>query len=664
MQEKNINKKEFLHTTFVVVILLIVYLLSAPRTVVFEDDGLFILAAYYNGIAHPPGYPLYTLLSHMMTWIPFGTVAYRVHALSALFGALACGVLWHVMRKLLPGKVYAYTASLAFGFSQVFWSQAIVAEVYTLNVLLIVLLIALALEFINNSKQNLIQLSIWIGLLYGLGLANHWPLLFLSTPMLVVMIWPRIRQLLRQLPYLIPSILVGLLPYAWLVFRSQMNPEISFYGPLESWSDFWYMISRAGYQGADQSLSSGLWDKWLFCVFVTKESARQFGAVGTILILIGIYFQWRVLPTRITIALIVGYLFNTIILIGLLGFDFDLLHRYIFRVYPLTAYLILSVWLAIGLYAVIGWTRNYLHKYLEIKIFIPIVAVFIITFIFLLNAGTNYRANDFWVQKYATTLLDSFDKNSILIANTDQFVAPTAYYNLVESYRNDIQIYHPFGLMFNNRIFKVDFLMSEEQRVDHLKRFIANTEKIIQYDDIAIKNYAKENFGLYTRLNKTEESDFISFIFNPDIFQYYIKMIEIGEPLDPWQIVMYRYNLSNFCYWASGLAAFTPAKEKQIFFQENIEKHCKGYYGYLGQIRKLLVEQSIDWSIANRLINAAKVHVKQSVTKADEAALYNFEAQMFINTNKHLEAKQVIMQSIKIWGHPDNSAYELLKELQ
>ncbi|MGY8814426.1 MAG: glycosyltransferase family 117 protein [Gammaproteobacteria bacterium] len=664
MQENNINKQDFLHATFVVVILLIVYLLSAPRTVVFEDDGLFILAAYYNGIAHPPGYPLYTLLSHMMTWIPFGTIAYRVHALSALFGALACGVLWLVMRNLLPGKVYAYTASLAYGFSHVFWSQAIVAEVYTLHILIIMLLIALAFKFINSSKQNLIQLSIWIGLLYGLGLANHWPLLFLSTPMLIIIVWPRIRQLLRQMPFLIPSILVGLFPYAWLVFRSQMNPEISFYGPLDSWSDFWFMISRAGYQGVDQSLSSGLWDKWMFSIFVIKESARQFGEIGIILILLGFYFQWRVLPIRIIFALILGYLFNTVILIGLLGFDYDLLHRYIFRVYPLTAYLILSVWLAIGLFAVIGWTRNYMHRYLDIKFFIPIAAVFIITFIFLFNVSSNYRANDYWVQRYATILLDSLDKNSILIANTDHFVAPTAYFNLVENYRNDIQIYQPYGLIFNNRIFKIDFLMTEEQRVDQIRNFIANAEKTIQYDDIPITSYAKENFGLYARLNKTEKSDFISFIFNPAIYQYYIKMIEIGEPIDPWQVIMYRHNLSSFCYWMSGLAAFTSGKEKQLFFQDNIEEHCRGFYGYLGQLRKLLVDQSIDWSVANRLIIEAKVYIKQSVTKADEAALYNFEALMLINTDKHLEAKHVIMQSINIWDHPDNDAYDLLKDLQ
>lgn len=68
--------------------LLVLYGWSAPRTVALEDDGLFLLAAYFNGVAHPPGYPLYTLLAHLITYLPLGSVAWRVHLLSGIFGAL------------------------------------------------------------------------------------------------------------------------------------------------------------------------------------------------------------------------------------------------------------------------------------------------------------------------------------------------------------------------------------------------------------------------------------------------------------------------------------------------------------------------------------------------------------------------------------------------
>ena len=60
-------REEWPHLLFVFLIVFVIYLWSAPQTVVLEDDGYFILAAYFNGTAHPPGYPLYTLLGHLST---------------------------------------------------------------------------------------------------------------------------------------------------------------------------------------------------------------------------------------------------------------------------------------------------------------------------------------------------------------------------------------------------------------------------------------------------------------------------------------------------------------------------------------------------------------------------------------------------------------------
>jgi asparagine N-glycosylation enzyme membrane subunit Stt3 len=92
-----------------------------------EDDGLFILSSYFLGIEHPPGYPLFTLIGHLFTYLPFGSVAYRVHLASALFGALAGGAAWLCARSLIPGRLPAYFAAFALGVSPVFWSQAVLA---------------------------------------------------------------------------------------------------------------------------------------------------------------------------------------------------------------------------------------------------------------------------------------------------------------------------------------------------------------------------------------------------------------------------------------------------------------------------------------------------------------------------------------------------------
>ncbi|MEW6679624.1 MAG: DUF2723 domain-containing protein [bacterium] len=52
-----------------------VYLHTLTPTVEFHDSGELISVAYTLGIAHPPGYPLYTLLGEVfITLIPFGNI--------------------------------------------------------------------------------------------------------------------------------------------------------------------------------------------------------------------------------------------------------------------------------------------------------------------------------------------------------------------------------------------------------------------------------------------------------------------------------------------------------------------------------------------------------------------------------------------------------------
>ena len=64
---------EWPHLLAVATALLLLYLFTAPRTVVLEDDGLFILSSWFLGIEHPPGYPLFILLGKLATLLPFGS---------------------------------------------------------------------------------------------------------------------------------------------------------------------------------------------------------------------------------------------------------------------------------------------------------------------------------------------------------------------------------------------------------------------------------------------------------------------------------------------------------------------------------------------------------------------------------------------------------------
>jgi len=51
-----------------------------------------IMAAEKLGVSHPPGYPLYLLLTNLFTYLPIGTVAYRANLCAVVCGSAAAGV--------------------------------------------------------------------------------------------------------------------------------------------------------------------------------------------------------------------------------------------------------------------------------------------------------------------------------------------------------------------------------------------------------------------------------------------------------------------------------------------------------------------------------------------------------------------------------------------
>ena len=202
---------------------LVLYVLTMPRTVVLEDDGLFLMAGVHLGVAHPPGYPLYTLIVYLFTQLPFGSVAFLGHLSSAVLGAFACGCVYVCARLLGASLIPALTATWLFAASEHFWSQAIIAEVYTLNALSFFGLYALLLYGLRQPQRT----GVWIAtaIAYGLSLANHWPLMVLSTPGLMILIFPIWRTVYRKLPLLLGiSLPCAALPYAWMVWRSHRDP--------------------------------------------------------------------------------------------------------------------------------------------------------------------------------------------------------------------------------------------------------------------------------------------------------------------------------------------------------------------------------------------------------------------------------------------------------
>jgi hypothetical protein len=121
---------------------LIVYYLTAYRTVPFWDAGEFITTGYILGIPHQPSTPLYVLLGRLASLVPLASVPFRVNLMSALAAATAAfftyAAVVRLARRMTPREplvqeIAGVCAALLCAFSSTIWFNAIEAEVYAVS---------------------------------------------------------------------------------------------------------------------------------------------------------------------------------------------------------------------------------------------------------------------------------------------------------------------------------------------------------------------------------------------------------------------------------------------------------------------------------------------------------------------------------------------------
>jgi hypothetical protein len=185
------QRSDFIAAGLVFLITLGVYIATLAPNVTLEDSGELITAAAKFGVGHPPGYPLWTMMGFAISHLlPIGGLAWRINLLSALFGATSNAVLtllvchssrWLLQRWTEPAVQDAvrpyvfYTglfSGLTIGFSDVMWSQAVIAAVHgTLNALFVNLtLLFFYLWMLDPKKNHRLILAVFI---FALGLTNH-----------------------------------------------------------------------------------------------------------------------------------------------------------------------------------------------------------------------------------------------------------------------------------------------------------------------------------------------------------------------------------------------------------------------------------------------------------------------------------------------------------
>lgn len=116
-------------------IALLAYWRTMAPDILYGDSGEFQVLAFAPALAHPTGYPVYILLSTLLRLVNIGTLAARVTFLSVLGAAGTVAMVYLLGRFVTRSRAAAALASFALAFSYTLWSQAVIAEVYTMGML-------------------------------------------------------------------------------------------------------------------------------------------------------------------------------------------------------------------------------------------------------------------------------------------------------------------------------------------------------------------------------------------------------------------------------------------------------------------------------------------------------------------------------------------------
>jgi len=280
------------------------YMLTLCRTVFWYDSAEYVTAAVTLGIPHPPGYPLYTIVGHAFTWLPIEP-ALAVNAMSSTFGAAAVALTYLVCRRLQLGRIPSGVAAATLGGGKLFWSNAVIAEVYCPALAVIALVIYLLLRSRQEDRFGLTALAAFVA---GLGLGIHLSIATLGLGF-AFLVWSYGTSIERpkQLRALVSgagfwdrarrSLIAGGMAvlgssiFLYLPFRAAQDPPLNFGNP-STLERFRWVVTGGTYKGwfADDL------DLVKRAVAIAEAFREQLLLAGIALAIVGLIWLWRHRP--------------------------------------------------------------------------------------------------------------------------------------------------------------------------------------------------------------------------------------------------------------------------------------------------------------------------------------------------------------------------------
>jgi Protein O-mannosyl-transferase TMEM260-like len=420
------------------IVVFFTYLQTLAPSVGFIDSGELATVPYVLGIAHPTGYPLFTLLGRIFSILPFVTEeVVRLNLMSAVFTSAAAVVFYYVMLHLVRvTKAGASTfiqggplfGAFSIAFSQTFWDQSAHVEVYALHLLLIglvTLFFVKALWFNGPENDQRQRLFLLFAFVLGLSFTNHMTTVLLAPGFLYAYfsMFRFSKKSFARIAVLAVPFLAGLSVYLYLPIRASEHPVLNWGNPTTIEKILW-QLSAKQYQVWMFS-STGMMIKQLGYFF--DQMPKEFYYFPLLWAAIGI---WMLLMKnrRIFIFiffLIVGCLFYSS------NYDINDIDSYF-----LLAYIGLSLFICFGASEMFSWIKRSTGIWA-----LSILLAGIVVAETAENFSEVDESKNYLVEDYTRNILSHLQPHALLITyQWDYLVACSYYLQYVKHYRTDVTV--------------------------------------------------------------------------------------------------------------------------------------------------------------------------------------------------------------------------------
>ncbi len=409
----------------------------APTVLPYElpelaDAAMLQMQVCVLGITHPTGYPTYVMLSHLFTYLPVGDCAYRANLASAAYAALAVSAVYAASLLLTKRSVAAAVGALAFGLGTIFWSQAVIAEVYTANAFFVALCLVALLLWRNRRRDGYLLLS---ALCIGLAMTNHMTSgLLLPAGFLFVAVVDR-RKLVDAKLVLkgAGAFLLGLTPYLYLPIRSSTSAPMVANNP-DNLERFLYVVGGGDLRGGFFAFGPAELPGRL--AFYSHHLLENFnwGLLAAGMVGFAAMLLWDRAGAMLTGFLFVGWGFHAI--------ENDIVDV---QLYFIPTYLVLSLWISFGLGVLLEEVEVIVARSSRIMRAVVLGALSVaLVLLPLAGVGEAYAANDMSGDYRGRVINDTVAENAAQGATILHLRSSLWYMVLVEERRQDLTLVDPF----------------------------------------------------------------------------------------------------------------------------------------------------------------------------------------------------------------------------